>query len=121
MKIFKLVFLIFFLIIGQTLANEEIEKKIAQITKNLRCLVCQGQSVYDSNSDFAEDIKLYVREELTKGASEKKIYSYMVSKYGDWILFNPPLSYKSISLWLIPFLFILFGAIIIYRKVKIEK
>jgi cytochrome c-type biogenesis protein CcmH len=45
----------------------------------------------------------------------------MVSKYGDWILFNPPLSYKSIFLWLIPFLFILFGAIIIYRKVKIEK
>ena len=121
MKIFKLVFLILFLMIGQTFANEEIEKKTAQITKNLRCLVCQGQSVYDSSSDFAEDIKLYVREELTKGASEKKIYSYMVSKYGDWILFNPPLSYKSIFLWLIPFLFILFGAIIIYRKVKIEK
>ena len=94
-----------------------------KILKNLRCLVCQGQTISDSNSDFALTIKDVVNEKVNEGLSKKEIYSFLSDKYGDWILFNTPLKKNSYFLWFMPYvLFILGGAILylVLRK-KTEK
>ena len=88
MKTFKL-FLIIFIIfpINNLKADNEVLKN--KITKNLRCLICQGQSVYDSDSEFANSLKTMVDNKINEGLSEKQIYSFFQSKYGDWILYDP--------------------------------
>ena len=85
---FKL--LIIILLLNFSLANGD-EKKVDQNTihKNLRCLVCQGQSIADSNSDFAQTIKLVVKDLIKDGKTEREIYAFMADKYGDWIVFKP--------------------------------
>ena len=84
----KLLLIIFFLFSTNTLKadNEVLQNKI---TKNLRCLICQGQSVYDSDSEFANSLKIVVNNKINEGLSEKQIYSYFQSKYGEWILYDP--------------------------------
>ena len=96
-------------------ANENIEEKIL---KNLRCLVCQGQTISDSNSDFAQIIKSVVSDKIEEGLTEKEIYSFLSEKYGDWILFNPPLKKNSYLLWFLPYLLFAFGGIIVYLMIK---
>ena len=98
MNIFKVFVIIFFLMTSNNLyANENSERN--QITKNLRCLICQGQSVYDSDSDFANSMKILVDKKLDEGLSEKEIYIYFKEKYGDWILYDPgPVSYTHLTL-----------------------
>ena len=115
MKILKL-FLIIFIIfpINNLKADNEVLKN--KITKNLRCLVCQGQSVYDSDSEFANSMKILVEKKLDEGLSEKQIYKYMQIKFGDWILYDPGLSKNTYILWLLPLLIFLFGGAIIYKK-----
>ena len=122
MKITKL-FLIFFMIISfsQLKSDEKSEKLKNQILKNIRCLICQGQSVYDSESDFALSIKLIVKEKMNKGLSEKQIYGFLKEKYGDWVLFDPVLSKNTYILWLLPILLFLLGGAIIYKNLIIKK
>ena len=98
--------------------NDDLQSKI---TKNLRCLVCQGQSVYDSDSEFAISLKLVVEEKLNEGMSEKQIYSYFKDKYGDWILYDPGLNKNTYILWLLPILLFLIGGAIIYRNLIVRK
>ena len=110
----------FFIIILSVLstsiaANENIEEKIL---KNLRCLVCQGQTISDSNSDFAQIIKSVVSDKIEEGLTEKEIYSFLSEKYGDWILFNPPLKNNSYILWFLPYLLFVFGGAILYLMIK---
>lgn len=96
-------------------------KKEIEILKNLRCLVCQGQSIADSNSDFAQTIKLVVRDQLIKGKSDDQIYTFLKSKYGEWIVYKPSFTKKNSVLWLIPYAVFIFGGIIIFvftRKYK---
>ena len=90
----------------------------SQIHKNLRCLVCQGQSVADSNSEFAQTLKIVVSDLIEQGKSEDEIYSFLSEKYGDWILFNPPLKNNSYLLWFLPYLLFIFGGILIYLMIK---
>ena len=107
-------YLIIFLFISSLspLNADEIDLK-NKITKNLRCLICQGQSVYDSDSEFANSLKILVEEKLKDGLNEKQIYSYLKNKYGDWILYDPKFAQNTYFLWLMPlFLFIIGGAII---------
>ena len=92
-----------------------------KITKNLRCLVCQGQSVYDSESDFANSIKLVVESKIQEGLSEAQIYKFLKGKYGEWILYEPELTKKTYILWLLPMLLFLLGGAIIYRNLIIKK
>ena len=92
--------------------NDDLQSKI---TKNLRCLICQGQSVYDSDSEFAISLKLVVKEKLSEGVSEKEIYSYFKNKYGDWILYDPEFGKKTYFLWLMPILMFIFGGFIIIK------
>ena len=87
-----------------------------KIFKNLRCLICQGQSVADSNSEFAQTIKLVVRDKIDDGKSEKEIYDFLIEKYGEWIVYKPSLNKVNFALWLLPYLvFIIGGAIIFLR------
>ena len=92
-----------------------------EITKNLRCLICQGQSVYDSDSEFANSLKILVEKKLNEGLNEKQIYVYLKNKYGDWILYDPGFSKNTYFLWLLPILMFIFGGAIILRKVILKK
>ena len=100
-------------------ANEK--DKLNKITKNLRCLICQGQSVYDSDSDFANSLKILVSKKLGEGFTEDQIYNYLKDKYGDWILYDPELNKNTYILWLLPILIFLLGGAIIFKKLKFKK
>ena len=115
MKIFKL-FLIIFIIfpINNLKADNEVLK--IKITKNLRCLNCQGQSVYDSDSEFANSLKIMVDKKINEGLTEEQIYRYFESKYGEWILYDPQFNKNTYFLWFLPLLIFLFGGAIIYKK-----
>ena len=96
----------------------ELENKIF---KNLRCLICQGQSIYDSQSDFAESMKIVVRKNLKTGMSEEDIYQFMKKNYGEWVLYNPEINKGTYLLWSLPFLLFLIGGAIILRKLGVFK
>ena len=92
-----------------------------QIYKNLRCLVCQGQSISDSNSDFAQTIKLVVKDLIKEGKSENEIYSFMADKYGEWIIYKPQFSKQNFILWLFPYVVLVGGALIIFHFIRRKK
>ena len=98
--------------------DQELENKI---NKNLRCLICQGQSIYDSQSDFAESMKLVVKQKIQSGMSEEEIYSFFKIQYGEWILYDPQFNTKNFALWLLPILVFLVGGIIILTKFGVLK
>ncbi len=100
---------------------DEAEVRSSTITKNLRCLVCQGQSVYESNSNFANDIKNFVNQEIKDSKTDEEIYNFLKDKYGETILLNPTLSFKNIILWSAPALFFLIGTIVIFRRIVEKK
>ena len=123
MKQIKLITLIIISLLIYNLSyaspKNDLENKIF---KNLRCLICQGQSVYDSQSDFAESMKIVIREKLGEGMSEDQIYFYLKEKYGAWLLYDPELNKNTFLLWSIPLaLFLLGGAIIIRKFVVLKK
>ena len=111
-----IIFLIIFYYSDLKAQNLEVE-----ITKNLRCLICQGQSVYDSDSEFANSLKILVEKKLNEGLNEKQIYEYLKNKYGDWILYDPGFSKNTYFLWLLPILMFIFGGAIILKKVILKK
>ena len=92
-----------------------------KIFKNLRCLICQGQSVADSNSEYAQTIKLVVRDQIKEGKSEKEIYDFLIDKYGEWIVYNPPLTKTNFLLWAIPYFVFLIGGILIFSLIRKNK
>ena len=117
MKILKLFLIIFFVFPIHILkADNEVLKN--KITKNLRCLICQGQSVYDSDSEFANSLKIVVDNKINEGLSEKQIYSYFKSKYGEWILYDPLFNKNTYFLWLLPLLIFFIGGAIIFKNFK---
>ena len=87
-----------------------------KITKNLRCIICQGQSIYDSDSDFANSVKILVQKKIDEGLSEKQIYSFLKDRYGQWILFSPEFDKNTYFLWLFPLAIFIFGGILIFKK-----
>ena len=120
MKFLKyIIFIIFSLNINLALAqNDDIK---SEITKNLRCLICQGQSVHDSDSEFANSLKLLVDKKLKEGLNEKQIYNYLTEKYGEWILYDPEFNENTYFLWILPILMFLIGGAIILRIFIIKK
>ena len=120
MKIFKLFFIIYLISSFNNLeaSNDDIKSKI---TKNLRCLVCQGQSVYDSDSEFAISMKILVDKKLAEGFSEIQIYDFFKERYGEWILYDPELNKNTYILWLLPILIFLIGGAIIIRNLILKK
>ena len=113
--------IIFFTILNLNIVNAEIFSVDAnEIFKNLRCLICQGQSVADSNSEFAKTIKLVVRDQIRDGKSEKEIYDFLIEKYGEWIVYKPPFNRVNFVLWLFPYLVFVTGGVIIFLLFKKE-
>jgi cytochrome c-type biogenesis protein CcmH len=120
-KLIKFIF-IFFLLNNLNLSNSFADiSKVDEITKNLRCLICQGQSIYDSNSDFALSVKTLVSEKLESGDTEKDIYNFLKSKYGDWIVYEPEFNKYTLALWILPLFLFIFGGLLIVRKVFINR
>ena len=115
-------FLIYTIFLTNFFSSDLIAKNLGtDITKNLRCLICQGQSVYDSDSEFANSLKILVEKKLNEGLDEKQIYVYLKDKYGDWILYDPGFSKNTYFLWLLPILMFVFGGAIILKKVILKK
>lgn len=121
MKIFKIIFIIFyFLSIYFSNAFAQSNKNVDEISKNLRCLICQGQSVYDSQSDFALSIKMLIKNKLQEGESEEEIYNYLKKLYGEWIVYDPEFNKKNLLLWVFPLILFIFGGLLIYKKAFIR-
>ena len=92
-----------------------------KIAKNLRCLICQGQSVYDSDTEFANSLKIIVEKKLNEGQSEKQVYDFLKDKYGEWILYDPEFNKNTYFLWLLPITLFLVGGLIVFRLFIIKK
>jgi cytochrome c-type biogenesis protein CcmH len=112
------IFLIIFLSIGfsQLESSEKNDELKNKILKNIRCLICQGQSVYDSESDFASSIKLIVNKKIKDGLSEDQIYKFLRERYGDWVIYDPKLNKNTYVLWLLPLLLFFVGGAIMFKK-----
>ena len=122
MKTLKIFIILFLITNFSELKSDETNDILKnKILKNIRCLICQGQSVYDSESEFASSIKLIVDRKINEGLKEEHVYEFLREKYGDWIVYDPQLNKKTYILWLLPLLLFLFGGAIIYKKVIINK
>ena len=122
MKKYKYLFLIliiFLFNIHLSKANVENEL-VTKISKNLRCLICQGQSIYDSQSDFALSVKILIKKKIDQGEKENEIYEFLKNKYGNWIVYDPEFSIKTFLLWALPLILFVFGGLSIIRKVSIK-
>ena len=122
MKILKFLFILFFIFninnVALTKSNDQLEFKIS---KNLRCLICQGQSIYDSQSDFAVSMKLLINKKINEGLNEKEIYDLLIEKYGEWIVYDTNLNKNTFILWGLPVLLFLIGGAIILKKLVFRK
>ena len=114
-------FIIVIFVFNFSLLNAQDENLQTKITKNLRCLVCQGQSIYDSDSEFANSVKMIVKKKLNDGETEEEIFEYLKGKYGEWILYEPEFSKKTYFLWLLPILMFLIGGAIIIKLFFLKK
>ena len=122
MKVLKIFIILFLATNFSELRSDEINDVLKnKILKNIRCLICQGQSVYDSESEFASSIKLIVNRKINEGLKEKQIYQFLREKYGNWVIFDPQLNKSTYVLWLLPLLLFLFGGAIIYKKIVSNK
>ena len=118
---FIIIFLIFYPS-GALYASDKIDR-IDTLSKSLRCLICQGQSVYDSQSDFALSVKELINNKIEDDYSDEDIYNYLKTKYGDWIMYDPQLNKNTILLGLLPLILFIFGGLLIFRKaiIKLDK
>ena len=125
---FKLFFLILFIYLSglaainfsyavepeEFLKDPKQELRARNISKNVRCLVCQNQSIDESSSPLAKDLRIIIRNKITEGSTDIEVYKFLTDRYGDFILLNPPFKKSTILLWVIPFIFFLFGIFILY-------
>jgi cytochrome c-type biogenesis protein CcmH len=104
--------------IAPALAQDPVlEKRVAALADELRCLVCQNQTLADSNAPLAIDLRNQIREQLTKGASEHEVREFMVARYGDFVLYRPPLKASTLALWFGPFILLAAGGFLLYRLI----
>ena len=113
----KIIYIIFFFNFNLSIYSIEPSFE-STIHKNLRCLVCQGQSIADSNSDFALTLKMVVKDLIEQGKTEDEIYNFLSDKYGDWILYKPKLNFENFLLWFLPYLILLIGGLIILYIIR---
>ena len=116
-KIFIIFILISLNLKSVAISSTFFEEQTINITKNLRCLICQGQTIHESNSDFAESMKKYIKSELESGKTNEEIFSNLVEKYGQWIVYDPGISQNTLLLWTLPLLLFLIGGAIIAKKI----
>ena len=113
---FKIFFFLFFTF--SSYANESINNKVKKLTLELRCMTCQNQSIYDSDSDYANDIKIFVKEKFEEGLSEREIKKILTERYGEYILFKPYFNKKNLFLWLFPFILVIVSVLVLIKNSK---
>ena len=102
----------------EILKNQEYELRARKISKNIRCMVCQNQSIDESNSPLAKDLRILIRNKIKEGSNDKEIYIFLTDRYGDFILLKPPLNLSTIGLWFFPFIFLVVGIYILFYHNK---
>jgi len=127
-KILKIITVIFLLQLNpatssavepdEILSNQKQELRAREISKNIRCMVCQNQSIDDSSSSIARDLRILIRNKIEEGKEDKEIYKFLTERYGDFILLKPPLKNNTIVLWFLPFIFFIVGIFIILNHNK---
>ena len=113
-----LLYFCFLLISYSVLSNDKKDDKIKKLTLELRCMTCQNQSVYDSDSEFAQDIKNIIEEKFEKGLNEKEIKLFLTERYGEYILFKPYFSIKNLLLWVFPFILLILSIGFFIKNLK---
>ena len=121
-KLLTIKILVILILISLNFKNSAIsstftEEQTINITKNLRCLICQGQTIHESNSDFAESMKKYIKSELENGKTNDEVFLSLIEKYGQWIVYDPGISRNTLLLWALPLLLFLIGGVIIAKKI----
>ena len=103
------------------LQDQKKELRARIISQNIRCMVCQNESIDESNASLAKDLRILIRNEIKKGKDDKEIYEFLTDRYGDFILLKPPLRLTTLALWFLPIIFLIFGIIIIFIHNKKSK
>jgi cytochrome c-type biogenesis protein CcmH len=116
--VFAFLFLSFFSVCVVGKEDPVLEKRVMALAAELRCLVCQNQTLADSHADLAVDLRNSIREQMERGASDKEIVGFMTARYGDFILYRPPLKAATLLLWLGPFLLLALGAALLVRRIR---
>ena len=117
----KFIFFIFYFLFLLPLNSNDNKTELLEIYKNLRCLVCQGQSIADSNSDFAATVKLVVQDQIKEGKTKDEVYTFLISKYGEWIVYQPTFSKGNLLLWIMPYFIFIVGGLIIFLIIRKSK
>ena len=105
----------------EILKNQNLELRARNISKNIRCMVCQNQSIDDSFAPLAKDLRILIRDKIIKGYTDKEVYAYLTDRYGDFILLKPPLKLSTFALWILPFVFLAIGIFIVFFYNKKSK
>ena len=123
LNLFIFVFSLFFITAQNTIKENNVKtdyvtNKTREIGQNIRCLVCQNQSIDDSSSQIAQDLRILIKEKIETGSTDKEIYEYLSNRYGDYILLNPPLKTNTILLWFLPFIILILGLFLVMKVLK---
>ena len=108
----------------EMLQDKKKELRARIISQNIRCMVCQNESIDESNASLAKDLRILIRSQIQEGKNDKEIYKFLTERYGDIILLNPPLNLNTLVLWFLPFIFLIIGILVIfihnkkYKKIK---
>ena len=102
----------------EILKNSKYELRARNISKNIRCMVCQNQSIDESNAPLAKDLRILIRDKIKEGNKDEEIYKFLTDRYGDFILLKPPLNFKNLILWFLPFFFLILGIYVVFYHNK---
>tara|TARA_B100000029_G_C17215058_1_gene829572 strand:- start:195 stop:614 length:420 start_codon:yes stop_codon:yes gene_type:complete len=109
----------------EILNNKNQELRARKISKNIRCMVCQNESIDESNAPLAKDLRIIIRNKIKEGKTDKEIYNFLTDRYGDFVLLKPPFKPSTIPLWLLPFIFLILGILFVFwhnkKSIKIGK
>ena len=105
----------------EILGNQKQELRARNISKNIRCMICQNQSIDESNAPLAKDLRIIIRDKIIEGNNDKEIYKFLTDRYGDFILLKPPLKLSTLALWFLPFIFFIIGFFIVFVNNKKSK
>ena len=105
----------------EILQDQKLELRARDISKNIRCMICQNQSIDESNAPLAKDLRILIRNKIKEGNSNEEIYIFLTDRYGDFILLKPPFKSNTLVLWFLPFIFFIIGILIVYSHNKKSK
>ena len=106
----------------EILQDQKQELRARNISKNIRCMICQNQSIDESNAPLARDLRILIRNKIKEGKNDNEIYKFLTDRYGNFILLKPPINLNTLALWLLPFIFFIFGVcVVLWHNKKSKK